>query len=190
MQNARNNRFLLALGANLGVEAAQNAAMLHRALATLEQEAGTLGPVSAFYRTPAFPADAGGAFVNACVAFDSALPPHALLGKLHDIEAAMGRVRQGRWGPRVIDLDLLAMDNAVLPDAEQLRHWMSLSPDEQMRRAPDRLILPHPRLHERAFVLVPLADIAPEWTHPLNGQNVQAMLAALPGHERAAISPL
>lgn len=97
----------------------------------------------------------------------------------------MGRQRGGgRWGARVIDLDLLAMADLVLPDIVFQDKWRHLPLDEQKIRAPDRLILPHPRLQDRTFVLVPLADIAPMWRHPRTGQTVAEMLAALPAEDR------
>jgi len=68
--------------------------------------------------------------------------------------------------------------------------WRDLPPDQQRLRAPDQLILPHPRLHERAFVLVPLAEIAPDWCHPVLGLTMAAMIAALPPGEVAAVVPM
>ena len=102
----------------------------------------------------------------------------------------MGRVRTQRWGQRVIDLDLLAAGDRVLPDPATQRHWMDLPEDQQRRLAPDTLILPHPRLHQRAFVLVPLADVAPDWVHPVLGQSVAQMRDALDPAEVAQIRPL
>lgn len=116
--------------------------------------------------------------------------PRKILAQLHEIEADFGRSRSHRWADRTLDLDLIALDDLVRPDADTQERWRHLPPEEQARRTPDGLILPHPRLQDRAFVLVPLADVAPEWRHPLLGLTVREMLAALPEAERAAAVPL
>jgi 2-amino-4-hydroxy-6-hydroxymethyldihydropteridine diphosphokinase len=77
-----------------------------------------------------------------------------------------------------------------LPDAEVQAAWAALPPAEAAARMPDRLIVPHPRLAERSFVLVPMADVAPDWVHPVSGRSVTEMLAARPAAERAEIVPL
>lgn len=100
----------------------------------------------------------------------------------------MGRQRDGsRWGARVIDIDLLAMGKRIAPDDSTQDAWRALPPDIQATRTPDGLILPHPRLQDRAFVLVPLADIAPTWRHPRTGQTVTEMLSRLPDRDRAEV---
>ncbi len=146
--------------------------------------------VSEMYRTPACPAGAGPDYVNAALACRSALGPQALLERLHGIEKAFDRRRTGRWQSRTLDLDLLAVGDAILPDRETFAHWSDLDAEEQKSRAPDRLILPHPRLHERAFVLIPLADVAPDWRHPVLGRRVQEMAAALPEAQRREVRPV
>lgn len=147
---------------------------------------------SRLYRTPAFPAGSGPDFVNAVFAFSvpPGRTPGQILAELHRIEADFGRTRDRRWGPRSLDLDLLAVADTVLPDAATQDRWRALPAPDQARIAPDTLILPHPRLQDRAFVLVPLADVAPGWVHPRLGLSVAQMLAALPEAARAEVVPL
>ncbi len=99
-------------------------------------------------------------FVNAAALLETGLAPQRLVRALLEIEAELGRVREERWGPRVIDLDLLFYEQQVIDEAE--------------------LQLPHPRLHERRFVLTPLADVAPDWLHPLLNMTPGRMLESLP----------
>ena len=89
-----------------------------------------------------------------------------------------------------MDIDLLAVGESVLPDADTQDAWRTMAPEMQRREAPDGLILPHPRLQDRAFVLVPLADVAPDWVHPRTRLTVRQMLEALPLADREAVKPL
>ncbi len=125
--------------------------------------------MSRLYQTPPMgPADQP-PYINAALAVETDHAPADLLAHLHEIEAAFGRKRRERWQARVLDLDLLDYDgqqNAAQP------------------------ILPHTGIAERAFVLVPLYDIAPDWQHPISGQNITALLAAFTAEELAEIVPL
>ncbi len=195
MQQAEANRgaaarVLVALGGNAASPAGDPAATIGAAISALAQEVGPLAESSRLYRTPAFPAGSGADFVNAAVALDCALPAEAILAALHRIEARFGRERLRRWGARSLDLDLLAVGDAVLPDAGTWAAWRDLPAERQAREAPDRLILPHPRLQDRGFVLVPLAEIAPEWCHPVTGLSVRQMRDALPPEALAEVQPL
>ena len=137
------------LGANLG----DAAGTLRAALAALDALPGTrVVRASRLYRTRPWGVQEQPDFINAVAMLDTTLAPRALLDRLHAIERAHGRDRatEPRWGPRTLDLDLLLHGAAVI-DAEGLR-------------------LPHPRIHERAFVLVPLAEIAPDATIPGAGR--------------------
>ncbi len=187
----KNTLAAIALGGNSRSITGSVGATIVAALAAISQEIGGIVAVSRFYRTPAFPPGSGPDFVNAAalVAADGRDAPE-LLTRLHGIEAAFGRERMERWGPRTLDLDLLAFGDEVRPDAKTQAGWMALPHERQRTEAPSELILPHPRLQDRGFVLIPLAEIAPCWRHPATGLTVAAMAAALPEAEKAAICPL
>lgn len=192
MLRPRNSQLLVALGANLPFDGSSPADTLVRATAELTEEGFSLLGLSRFYATPCFPAGAGPDYVNAAAVLQGADENDlaSTLARLHAVEARFGRKRVQRWGMRTLDIDLLAMGDSVLPDAETQDRWRLMPTEAQIRSTPDRLILPHPRLQDRAFVLVPLADVAPDWVHPRTGLSVRQMLEALPQADRDAVKPL
>lgn len=160
------------------------------ALEALAGQGFEIPAVSRLYRTPSFPEGAGPDYVNAAAILVSDAKPGVILDALHSVEAAFGRTRERRWGNRGLDLDLLASGNSILPDRATYDEWRTLPLEQQMEQAPDTLVLPHPRLHERGFVLVPLAEIAPNWRHPVLGKTVSEMLGDLGAADLAGIEPL
>lgn len=180
----------VALGGNSALDGKSVHEALNESISLLDSGEMTLRSRSRMYSTPCFPAGAGPDFVNAAAVFRTSLPPEAVLRRLHEVESVFGRERKVRWSERTLDLDLLGYGDAVAPDEPTFRRWADLPLERQTREAPDRLILPHPRMQDRAFVLVPMAEIAPDWRHPVFGLTVAEMAAAIPAEERAQIAPL
>jgi 2-amino-4-hydroxy-6-hydroxymethyldihydropteridine diphosphokinase len=186
----KDRQAIIAYGGNLASPAGTPQQTICRALASLSGPDLRLTAISRLYRSPAFPAGSGPDYINGAALARTTLGAPALLERLHAVEAELGRVRTGRWHARAVDLDLIGMQDLIAPDPETVRHWIDLGPAEQRKVAPEQLILPHPRLQDRAFVLVPLAEIAPCWRHPLTGLSVTQMLDALPLDMRAGIVPI
>jgi 2-amino-4-hydroxy-6-hydroxymethyldihydropteridine diphosphokinase len=180
---------LIALGSNVTSTFGPPIETLMHALAQLESDSVQVLHTSRFFATPCMPKGAGPDYINAAAHLRTCLGPEDLLGVLHAIEAEFDRRRTNRWAARTLDLDLLDYAGLTHPDKAAFLHWQTLPPEEQIKTAPDRMILPHPRIQDRAFVLVPLADIAPEWRHPVLGVTVSRMIAALAPEDVADVTP-
>ena len=146
----------MGLGSNLGDKAGH----LRKVLKLIEAEPG-LRPtaVSRFYRTAPVGDTDQDWFVNAAALVETSLDPRGLLDVLLGIEERMGRVRTRKWGPRIIDLDVLFIAGRVVQS--------------------ERITVPHPFMHSRCFVLTPLLDIAPDWVHPVMNLSVREMLSKI-----------
>lgn len=172
----------LALGANLGDRAAMLRAAIDRIAAC---EGFELLAVSSFYDTaPVGPPDQP-RYLNAAATVATRLGPREVLGRLLAIERALGRERNGtRWSARTIDLDLVLHGDAVLREGGDeavgtgLGRGLETGLETGLAVA---LEVPHPRFRERAFVLVPLAEIAPDARDPVTGERVESLLRACPG---------
>jgi 2-amino-4-hydroxy-6-hydroxymethyldihydropteridine diphosphokinase len=144
----------LSLGSNLN----DRYANLQRAITGLQKHF-TITAISPVYLTEPWGDTDQPAFLNICVAAATNIPPHDALRLIKALEAEMGREPTRRWGPRLIDIDILFYDKLVLADQE--------------------LTIPHPRIAERAFVLAPLADIIPDFRHPQTDETIEEMLDRL-----------
>ncbi|WP_232820759.1 2-amino-4-hydroxy-6-hydroxymethyldihydropteridine diphosphokinase [Thalassobius sp. I31.1] len=181
---------VIALGANDDSDSLAMAERLQAALTELESEDVSVRLVSKFYHSPCFPADYGNDFVNAVAVLDVLLPPNEVLMHLHEVEKNAGRIRRKRWGTRPLDLDLLAQENCVLPNPDTFLRWHNLPLSAQLEETPGEIILPHPRITDRGFVLIPMRDVAPDWVHPVTGKTVDELIAALPEGACDGITPL
>ncbi len=156
---------LIGLGANLPSRHGTPPQTLEAALKVIDGRGIRIAARSRIWVTAPVPVSDQPWYHNAVAAVDTTMSAPDLLACLHDIENAFGRVREIRNEPRVLDLDLLCYNDLV-----------STAQD---------LTIPHPRLHERAFVLMPLQDIAPGWIHPGLGANLTDMLAHIPPEQAA-----
>jgi len=180
----------IALGSNISHEKLTKGQLVAEAIGALREAGFAIRARSRDFTSPAFPAGSGPDFINAVVEVEAPFGAEQTLAALHEIEAAFGRSRDVRWGPRTLDLDLLACGETVLPNAKIHQYWRELPLETQVTTAPQEPIVPHPRLAERAFVLVPMMDIAPDWVHPVTGQTVRAMHDALPLAARCEVVAL
>jgi 2-amino-4-hydroxy-6-hydroxymethyldihydropteridine diphosphokinase len=142
----------IGLGSNVG----DRLGALRRASSLLKRKGVEILRKSDVFETPPVGLTEQPRFLNACVLVKTSMDPQLLLAQLKEIEVAVGRQDRGPWGPREIDLDILYIDDLAIRDGE--------------------LEIPHPRMHERAFVLLPLSQIAPHWRHPILGKTVEELL--------------
>ena len=144
----------ISLGGNIG----DPSVTIVDALTNLSKQQGVVVTTcSPFYKTPPWGKTDQAEFINACARLTTTLTPQALLETCLAVETSMGRVREERWGPRIIDIDILTYGDQTIAD--------------------DNLSIPHPLIAQRAFVLVPLLDIAPDFS--LHGKSIDTMLQTL-----------
>jgi 2-amino-4-hydroxy-6-hydroxymethyldihydropteridine diphosphokinase len=145
------------IGSNMG----DSKVLINRAKEKLGEKFGSIRKESRLYKTEPWGKTDQNWFLNQTVLIDiKKLSPHEILKEVLEIEHEIGRTRQDKWGPRLIDIDILIMFWGVI-------------------ETPD-LVIPHPHLHERRFSLIPLQDVWPNWRHPILNQTIPQMLANCP----------
>jgi 2-amino-4-hydroxy-6-hydroxymethyldihydropteridine diphosphokinase len=144
------NVFLL-LGSNLGNRELQ----LKQAINSIEKQIGAIIKSSSIYETAAWGKTDTPSYLNQVTLLQTALPANAILEKILNIERDLGRVREEKWGSRIIDIDILFYGDMII--------------NEQ------NLQIPHPELHNRRFTMEPLAEIAPDWIHPVLNKSILAI---------------
>jgi 2-amino-4-hydroxy-6-hydroxymethyldihydropteridine diphosphokinase len=145
----------IALGSNIG----DRLGTMRQAVMLLEERSLRISASSDVFETPPWGMENQPRFLNACVLAETDILPRALLELLLNIESDLGRIRRYKWGPREIDLDLLFYDDQVFNESG--------------------LVLPHPQMHRRVFVLVPLVQIAPDWRHPVLGKSIRELAGSM-----------
>lgn len=159
MHNKKTTAFV-ALGTNAPHRGVEGAVLLSQVLAAMEVAELRVLRVSSAWESAPWPPSGQAMYVNAVALIETGtMEPAAIYARLAEIEAAFGRVRRERWGARTLDLDIV--------------DWSGAQGDF------DGIELPHPRAHERAFVLAPLAELAPEWRHPVLERTAGDLLAGL-----------
>ncbi|MCB9983179.1 MAG: 2-amino-4-hydroxy-6-hydroxymethyldihydropteridine diphosphokinase [Rhodospirillales bacterium] len=159
---------LLGLGANLPSRYGTPEKTLRAALAGLERKGVRVVKASSIWLSAPVPVSDQPWYRNAVVAVKTDLSPEALMGVLQGIENDFGRVRGERNAPRLLDLDVLIYDDLVITD--------------------ETCQVPHPRMDQRAFVLKPLEEIAPDWIHPVLGLSVADLIATMPEGQEIEVS--
>lgn len=162
------NLAVVALGGNIG----DSITILNGAIQKISQTPGIeLLQWSSWYRTKPVGGPVQDDYINGCIIIKVNFPPEKLLRTLLGIEDEFGRLRVERWGARTLDLDLIFYEDQIIDH-------------------PPTLIVPHPRMQERAFVLVPLTEIAPHWVDPRSGQPVEQLLQSLSPLETASVQKI
>ncbi len=149
------NHFVLSLGSNIG----DRNAYFREAKTRISEEIGFLTRQSSVYETAAWGNEKQDAFHNQVLEGETLLRPEELLTAILQIEAGMGRKRRVKWGPRIIDIDILFYNNEIITG--------------------DQLSIPHPMFHMRRFMMVPLAEMMPDFVDPRSGRKIRELLEEL-----------
>jgi len=164
---------LVGLGGNLSSPVGAPAETLSAAIEYLSFNGLKNIEVSPLYQTAPIPASGQPDFINCALKAETKLTATSLLALFQSTEKRLGRQEGERWSARTLDIDLLAYDQSVFPDKES---WYSVANHVDPAAFLEEPVVPHPRLHKRGFVLMPLMGVAPDWEHPVLGNRVATMI--------------
>ena len=185
------NNYVVVLGSNLPSEFGNSAETLKKCAGEIKSSPAVDSLFeSNWYISSSFLDKREPRYVNVGIRFSTNLEPIELLNFTSGLENKYGRKRQRRWDPRTCDIDILLCDQLILPNKLSFVKWLKLDLSDQMKLIPNELILPHPRLQERAFFLNPLNDLQPDWIHPFLKIKAKEMLDSLPPNELQNIHEL
>ncbi len=160
----------IGLGSNLtSKQYPTSIAVVKAAIEAIEVSGIKIAACSNFYETEPVPKSDQPWFINAVAQIETTLSADQLLKTLHKIEEQLGRTRRDRWEARIIDIDLLCYDDVVVPERET---WLLQSKNLEN----NEMVIPHSRMHERDFVLIPFKELAPGWVHPVLSKSVVELL--------------
>ena len=182
------SKCLISFGANIPGPLGCPAETLNLAFKEFQNHDLLILKKSQIYSSLAFPDPKKPAYLNGCLQILVNCGPNDVLISLKAIEKKMGRRTNHRWGSRICDLDLLSFESRVLPSPEVFNHWYKMPLKNQILEKPDELLLPHPRIQDRAFVLKPLLEVAAGWMHPVHNLTVKEMFNFLPKEERDSVT--
>ena len=178
------NNYIVVLGSNLSSEFGNSAETLKKCVDEIRSNPSIVSLLeSNWYISASFLNKGDPRYINVGIRFSTKLNPIKLLNFTSGLENKYGRKRRERWGPRTCDIDILLCDQQILPSKLYFNKWLNLNLSDQIKLVPNELILPHPRLQERTFFLMPLDDLQPDWIHPFLKVKAKEMLDSLPSHE-------
>ncbi|MGB0575963.1 MAG: 2-amino-4-hydroxy-6-hydroxymethyldihydropteridine diphosphokinase [Alphaproteobacteria bacterium] len=164
---------LIGIGGNLPSENfGSTPEVLVKALQVIDEKVCAVVRCSPWYRSAPVPVADQPDYINGVIELSTAMPAETLLNRLHDVETEFERVRTVKNAARTLDLDLLCYHDHLIEKKQQ-----------------NGLIVPHPRMQDRAFVLLPLQDLVPDWVHPANGLTIQELIRLLPTDQRCERLP-
>lgn len=168
--------YIIALGANLNGSFGSPIKTLKMCIKKLQENDVIIEKKSSWYQSKAFPNPLDPPFVNRCLKVLTLLKPLDFLDLISNIETELGRKRKKRWESRVCDIDILSNNQKILPNLDKFNYWYKMELYNQIVIKPKELIIPHPRIQDRDFVLIPFCEIEENWIHPVFDKKIKLLL--------------